>query len=501
MWLATAGCRSLGICLNGQVPLDNSYPTEPQDVLIYGATGDLASHRLWPALYNLHCAGLLPVRGVLVGVALDVLSRERFIDMVAEYIQWAPNTHWDARRFRSFTRRLRYHALGPSLREDLLTDCRQHKRVVYLSTPPSVFEPTLCQLQEFGLAEGLAVVIEKPFGHDLISAQYLNSVLHKTVPESSIFRIDHYLGKETVQNLLVLRFGNSMFQHVWNRQAVESVQITVAESEGVEHRGHIYEENGAIRDVVQNHMMQLLALTCLTPPAHMGAEALRDEKVKVLQAISPISPNDVVLGQYGPGTIAGQDVPGYRAIYGVAPDSQVETYAAMRCFVNTWEWAGVPFYLRTGKALCVKRTEIVLTFRDVPLHFFPTEGLAGLQRNRLTVRIQPDEGISLSFNVKSPGNHGGEHPARMNFSYDQEFDRPAAEAYERLLHDVFMRDHTLFIREDETEAAWAALAPLAQNRPPVRTYPAGSFGPIEADALFEHWHQLKHHMAGGPRRR
>ena len=461
----------------------SDYP-EDQDIIIYGATGDLAQHRLWPALYNLY-PQQLPQHGVLLGTSLDDISLTEFINLVRSWVKHTVAV-WDEAKFPLFAQKISYSA-ATALNN---RHSPNSHRLIYLSIPASAFGGALSAIKSLGLEQNAKIVIEKPFGHDLNSAQSLNNLLHQVVDEERIYRIDHYLGKEAVQNLLMLRFGNSMLQHLWNRQAVESVQITVAEDEGVEHRGHIYEESGAIRDVVQNHMMQLLALTCMTPPATWEPESIRDEKVKVLRAIQPISPQDVVLGQYGAGTVKGQPVPGYLNVFGVNPDSKVETYAALKCYVGTWDWAGIPFYLRTGKALCVKRTEIILQFRDVPLRLFSEDGHA--TSNRLTVRIQPDEGISLSFNVKTPGDKLLQHPAKMDFKYDEIFDRHRPEAYERLIHDVLINDHTLFIREDETEAAWSALSPLLLDMPTPHIYPAGGYGPEAADAICK-WHELGHH--------
>ncbi len=458
-----------------------------------GASGDLARRKLLPALYNLSREGSLPAQGLIVGLALEPLGdaafRERARAAVAEF----SGTGLDETAWSAFAERLRYLPAAVGAYERLATMLKQPERVFYLSVPPSAFAPLLDDLRRHGLAQRAVVVIEKPFGRDLATARELNRTLHRTVPESRIFRIDHYLGKETVQNLLVLRFGNTLFQRIWNRDVIDHVQLTVAEEIGVDDRGPLYEETGALRDIVQNHLFQLLALTCISAPASFGGEALRDEKVKVLRAIRPVHPGDVVLGQYTAGRVGSQPMDGYRAVAGVAPGSRTETYVAMRCYVDTWEWAGVPFYLRTGKALVTRRTEIVLSFRDVPLHFFRNTDIGSLEHNRLTLRIQPDEGISLSFSAKRPGPRVVEQPVRMDFSYGTSFTSQPAEAYERLLHDVLLGDHTLFIREDETEAAWTALEPLWQTDLAVEPYPAGSAGPTAARALFPGWHRLEHH--------
>jgi glucose-6-phosphate 1-dehydrogenase len=402
--------------------------------------------------------------------------------------------------FAQFAKRLRYvttthdpSGIGPKLAKAL----RLPRRLIYLAVPPSAFVPVLDELKGAGLARGSSVIIEKPFGHDLKSAVELNQALHRALPEERIYRIDHYLGKETVQNLLVFRFGNTLVERIWNRDVVDHVQLTVAEDIGIESRGRLYEETGALRDIVQNHMLQLLALTCMSPPSSFDPEALRDEKVKVLRSIRPVEPSQVVRGQYTRGSVNGAMMPGYREVEGVSPDSTTDTYVAMRLSVDSWEWAGVPFYLRCGKALCTRRTEIILYCQDVPLHLFEGTGIERLTPNRVTIRIQPDEGISFSVVAKEPGPAVVEQPVRMDFSYGRSFKTKPAEAYERLLHDAFLGDHTLFIRQDETEAAWAALQPVLEQTPRVNFYPAGSEGPEAANSLLlsGSWHELSHHPA------
>ncbi|HVA20506.1 MAG TPA: glucose-6-phosphate dehydrogenase [Candidatus Micrarchaeia archaeon] len=473
-------------------------PTPPdQDLVVFGASGDLARRKLLPALYNLEASGLLPVHCTILGLSLDGLDDAGFRALAKAAVLAFSRTGLDPGVWDRFARRLRFRpSTGDALHQlgDVLTAPR---RVFYLAVPPSAFDAILEQIRQAGLQRGGSVIIEKPFGHDLVSARALNRALHQAVPEERVFRIDHYLGKETVQNLLVFRFGNTLFQRIWNRDVIDHVQLTVAEDIGVEDRGPLYEETGAIRDVVQNHLFQLLALTCMGAPTSFAADALRDEKVKVLRAIRPIGAAEVVRGQYTAGLAGGERLVGYREVPGVAGDSTTETYAALLVHVDTWEWAGIPFYLRTGKALLTRRTEIVLRFRDVPLHFFQGTEIADLESNRLTVRIQPEEGISLSFNAKQPGPQVVEQPVRMNFTYGSSFKTQPAEAYERLLHDVFLGDHTLFIREDETEAAWAALQPVLEQMPAVQPYPAGSQGPAGAAALVPPpgWHDLRHHAA------
>lgn len=463
---------------------------------MFGATGDLARRKLLPALYELSVQGLLPRRGDIVGTATRDFDDEGFRAFARDAISEFGRTGLDEQGFQEFAARLRFVPAvsnpGPTLAKIL----KRQRRIVYLAVPPSSFNPILQELREAGLARGSSIIIEKPFGHDLASARQLNQALHRIVPEDRIYRIDHYLGKETVQNLLVFRFANTLVERVWNRDVVAAVQLTVAEDIGVENRGRLYEETGAMRDIVQNHLFQLLALTCMSAPSSFEPEALRDEKVKVLKSIRAVEPDAVVRGQYTRGSVHGQTMPGYREIEGVSPDSTTETYVAMRLAVDTWEWAGVPFFLRCGKALCTRRTEIMLFCRDVPLHLFEGTEIAKLKANRLTLRIQPDEGISFSFIAKQPGPTVVEQGVRMDFSYGQSFKTQPAEAYERLLHDALLADHTLFIRQDETEAAWEAIQPVLDQVPPVNLYAAGSEGPTEADALVHTgaWHSLRHHV-------
>jgi len=469
-----------------------------QDLLVFGATGDLARRKLLPALYELSLQGLLPKRGEILGTATKDLGDHGFREIAREGVSQFARSGYQEAGFAQFARRLRYvstthdqSGTGAKLAKSL----RLPRRLIYLAVPPSAFVPVLQELKGAGLARGASVIIEKPFGHDLKSAVLLNQALHKTLAEDRIYRIDHYLGKETVQNLLVFRFGNTLVERIWNRDVVDHVQLTVAEDIGIESRGRLYEETGALRDIVQNHMLQLLALTCMSPPSSFDPEALRDEKVKVLRSIRPVEPSQVVRGQYTRGSVNGVTMPGYREVEGVSPDSATATYVAMRLSVDSWDWAGVPFYLRCGKALCTRRTEIVLYCRDVPLHLFAGTGIERLTPNRVTIRIQPDEGISFSVVAKEPGPAVVEQAVRMDFSYGQSFKTEPAEAYERLLHDAFLGDHTLFIRQDETEAAWAVLQPVLEDLPRVNFYPAGSEGPEAANSLLisGSWHELSHH--------
>jgi glucose-6-phosphate 1-dehydrogenase len=461
-----------------------------QDIVIVGATGDLAQRKLIPALYNLHAQKLLPAGCDIIGAAPFVWSDQRFRDLAEASVKQFSRTPLQKAAFKSFAERLHFVPLPA---DDDLSALRpvakRERRIAYLAVPPSAFISLIKGIKSAGLADGTSIIIEKPFGHDMKSAAVLNEALHEVVPEPRVFRIDHYLGKETVQNLLVFRFGNSLFERIWSRDAIARVEITVAESLGVEQRGKLYEEIGAIRDIVQNHLFQVLALVAMDPPLSFDAESIRNEKVKVLESIQPVHPHDVVRGQYTAGTIDGETVPGYRDEPGVAPDSTTETFAALRLHLESWRWSGVPFLLRTGKRLPVRDTRVVITFQDVPLHLFKTAGVQTLHRNRLVVRIQPDEGIALSFVAKQPGPEVTARAVDMNFNYGDSFKTSPPEAYERLLHDALQGDHTLFIREDEVEHGWAAVEPVIDAPPPITFYPAGTWGPGDAARIASpnHW--------------
>jgi glucose-6-phosphate 1-dehydrogenase len=461
-----------------------------QDIVIVGATGDLAQRKLIPALYNLQAQQLLPAECSIIGAAPFDWNDQRFRDLAESSVKQFSRTPLQKTAFNAFASRLRFVPLPA---DGNLTAIRpaatQDRRLAYLAVPPSAFTSLIDGIKTAGLAGGTSIIIEKPFGHDLTSAEDLNRALHDVVPEQRIFRIDHYMGKETVQNLLIFRFGNSLFERIWSRDAISRVEITVAESLGVEQRGKLYEEIGAIRDIVQNHMFQVLALVAMDPPLSFDAEAIRNEKVKVLQSIQPIHPHDVVRGQYTAGTIDGDSVAAYRDEPGVSKTSTTETYAALRLHLESWRWSGVPFLLRTGKRLPTRDTRVVITFHDVPLHLFKTAGVHTLHRNRLVVRIQPDEGIALSFVAKQPGPEVTAQSVDMNFNYGDSFKTSPPEAYERLLHDALEGDHTLFIREDEVEHGWAAIEPVIESPPPVTFYPAGTWGPDDAARIASpsHW--------------
>jgi glucose-6-phosphate 1-dehydrogenase len=318
----------------------------------------------------------------------------------------------------------------------------------------------------------------------------LNRIIHKAFHETQVFRIDHYLGKETVQNIIVFRFGNSVFERVWNRDAVDHVQITVAESIGVENRGAYFEEAGIVRDIVQNHVLQALSLLTMEAPSNMAPEFIRDEKIKVIRAMQPFNPEKAVRGQYASGTVDGQSVPGYRQEKNVSPNSQTETYFAAELEIDSWRWAGVPFYVRTGKRLSRRATEIVIQFRDPPLCFFEGTDVKDVPSDHLVMRIQPDEGIQFAFLAKRPGPEIDVQPVSMEFNYSSSFMTSPPEAYERLLHDAMLGDHTLFMREDAAERAWAVVDPVLSNPTPICMYPAGTWGPNEANKLIapRAWH-------------
>lgn len=465
-------------------------PPAPQDIIIIGATGDLSRRKLLPALYNLAASGLLPTVGQIVGLARSDLTHDGFHALARDAVKQFSRSGFDEKLWDEFARRLTFVRLDdegyPHLRECTGED----ERLVYLAVPPSVVPETIAKLDQFGLTRGARLVLEKPFGRDLASARQLNRDLHETLGESQIFRIDHYLGKETVQNILVFRFGNSVFERVWNRDAIDHMQITVAEAIGVEGRGSFYEETGALRDIVQNHVLQVLSLLTMEPPSSMAPEAIRDEKAKLFRAMRPLDPGRTVRGQYAAGTIDGEAVSSYRAEPGVAPGSVTETYFAAQMEIDSWRWAGVPIFIRTGKRLPRRATEVTIMFRDVPLCFFEGTEVGEIAANHLVIRIQPDEGVSLVFVAKQPGPGVSAQSVTMDFSYRNSFMTEPAEAYERLLHDAMDGDHTLFAREDSVERAWEVVQPVLDDPAPLCAYQAGSWGPKEAEGLIAPrlWH-------------
>jgi glucose-6-phosphate 1-dehydrogenase len=370
-------------------------------------------------------------------------------------------------------------------------------RLFYLAVPPELMPKIITRLGEAGLNDSAGytrIILEKPFGHDLASAHALNEQLHEVFDESQIYRIDHYLGKETVQNIFVFRFANGILEPIWNRTYINNVQITVAETVGVEDRGDYYDHSGALRDIIQNHGLQLLAVTTMEPPAEFTPDAVRDQKAQVLRSIRPMGLVDVangtVRGQYGPGAVSGREVPGYRQEPEVAPDSLTETYVALKLSIDNWRWAGVPFYLRTGKRLPKRMTEIAVEFNLPPLQIFGRDGVSHMEPNSLVFNIQPDEGITLKFESKIPGQENRIRPVNMDFRYGSSFGVPTPEAYERLLLDAMLGDPMLFTRYDEVEAQWSLISPILEAwkelpPPDFPNYAAGTWGPADADAFIQ----------------
>ena len=463
---------------------------EDQDIVIIGGTGDLARRKLLPALYNLAVADLLPSAGGIIGLAPSDLDDDSFRALTRESIEQFSRTGLDEKSWTRLASRLMFVRLEEDAYARLAERARESERLVYLAVPPSAVPGIIGSLHDASLVQGTRLVIEKPFGRDLASAKELNSTVHKVFDESQVFRIDHYLGKETVQNILVFRFGNALYERAWNREAIDHMQITVAESLGVEGRGAFYEEAGALRDIVQNHVFQVLGLLTMEPPVSMAPEAIRDEKSKVFSAMRPLDPTRTVRSQYVAGTIEGEEAAGYREEQGVAPDSQTETFFAAQMEIDSWRWAGVPFFLRTGKRLPRRTTEVSIVFRDVPLCFFEETDTQDLRPNHLVLRIQPEEEINFSFVAKQPGPQMSVQQVGMEFSYRDSFMTEPAEAYERLLHDAMEGDHTLFAREDGVERAWKVVQPVLDSPAPLCTYAAGSWGPPEADELIapRAWH-------------
>jgi glucose-6-phosphate 1-dehydrogenase len=483
-------------------------PPGPCSIVIFGASGDLTARKLIPAFYHLCKDKQMPPDFRVIGFARREKTDESWRNELREDLnQFSRTRPVDDAVWNAFAKNLFYcrgdltDAAGYKRLEELLTSfgsgSLRENLLFYLATQPSQFGEVIEQIHRAGLlhkdgAGWQRIVVEKPFGHDLTSAQTLNRELTRYAHEQQVCRIDHYLGKETVQNILMFRFSNSIFERLWNRESVDHMQITVSEKIGVGDRGGYYEEAGALRDMVQNHMLQVLSLVTMEPPVSLAAETIRDEKVKLLKSIRALTPGDVakqvVRGQYFAGIVNGESRPGYRQETKVKPNSNVETYVALKLFIDNWRWSEVPFYLRTGKNLPVSASEVRIQFRPTPHVLFAAQCGQHLDANAIALRLQPNEGIYLRFNGKVPGMSLGARPVRMHFSYDSEFGAYTPEAYERLLLEAIAGDATLFIRRDEVETAWQIVDSIRNgwgDQPLTNRefYAAGTWGPIAADDL------------------
>lgn len=486
--------------------MDQAHP-EPTAIVIFGGGGDLSKRKLLPALYNLFLDGWLPERFLILGVDRvdmnDDAYRTHAREGIDEFSRQGKSKPADWEKFASRVGYLKADITTPPSYGELAQKLaafdkdvgRKAVHVFYLATAPTLVQTVAQQLQGANLSGGIQdtrIVCEKPFGRDLATATELNRALTAIFEERQIYRIDHYLGKETVQNLLTFRFANSLFEPVWNRNFIDNVQITVAEEVGVEQRGGYYDHSGALRDMVQNHLMQVLCLIAMEPPVSFDADEIRSKKVDVLHALRPIAreqvPGVALRGQYDAGEIDGQPVPAYRTESSVSPTSTTETYAALKMYVDNWRWQDVPFYLRTGKRLPSRVSEAIVQFRPVPHRSFPFAALKDWPPNRLAIRIQPDEGVFLRVQAKVPGPTMRMRPVEMHFTYKEMFSAQAPEAYETLLLDVIRGDATLFMRADQVEAAWSAVMPILDywaTIPPgdFPNYAAGTWGPDDADDM------------------
>ncbi len=490
----------------------------PNTLIILGATGDLTRRKLVPSLFNLFEQGLLPSNFKIIAFARRPKSTQEFVkDMEDGLIKYAKVNIGKNKNVSKFLSLIQYHmgdftqiepysALKTVLQDHEKENNLVPNRLFYLATPPSQYEAIIEQIGKTDLAQNdkgwTRIIIEKPFGQDLNSALELDKVISKVFTEDQIYRIDHYLGKETVQNILVFRFANGIFEPIWNRRYIDHVQITVAESIGVEGRGRFFEETGIMRDIVQNHMLQLFSLFAMEPPSAFDANAVRDEKVKVLKAVKELSTTsikqNVVRGQYASGSMLGETVAGYLEEEGVPDTSKTETYVAMKLFIDNWRWANVPFYLRAGKRMPKRVTEIAIYFKEAPLQLFGDRPEGEIPPNVLTLKIQPDEGITLKFDSKIPGPGETIRPVTMDFRYGISFGDAPPDAYERLLLDAMIGDSTLFTRSDENKKAWELVTPILEywqnSNTPVPQYTAGTWGPHEADNLLSrdkrNWRRL-----------
>ena len=480
-------------------------------MVIFGATGDLTKRKLFPALYNLAKGGFLPEHFAIVGVGRQEIETKDFrLQILDNLKEFAPKPV-DSKLLKWFEERTYYTGgdfdddkqLFKDLKEMLVEVCSTHdipeNFFYYLATPPDLFANVANKVVKNGMGREedghwRRFIFEKPFGRDLASAQKLNADLLKTLKERQIYRIDHYLGKETVQNILVFRFGNSIFEPIWNRNYIDHVQITVAEELGVEGRAGYYEKAGALRDMIPNHILQLVTLTAMEPPVSFEADSVRDEQAKILQAVQIVSPEEAlhvaVRGQYGPGKIDGKKVPGYRDEEKVSPTSNTETFAAMKLSIDNWRWADVPFYIRTGKRMPCKHTSIIIQFKKAPFMLFRDTPIERLTTNRIVIHIQPDEGITLHFGAKVPGPIVNMGAVDMDFNYFEHFGETISTGYERLLFDCMTGDATLFQRADMVEASWKIVTPILDvwNAIPARDFPnyeAGTWGPDESDLLLK----------------
>ena len=484
----------------------------PCTLVIFGGSGDLARRKLIPAVYNLLLDGILPPNYAILGNGRKPLSDPDFRQTAREAIVKYSRQKISEKVWPDFERRLfyvggliedpkAYKALRQRL-EQIEADLKlPGNRIFYLAIPPTSIADAVEGLRSAGLVQAPSsegpfsrVIVEKPIGRDLDSARKINEAVSRVFDESQIFRIDHYLGKETVQNLLVLRFANSIFEPIWNHKFIDHVQITVAEAEGVGTRATYYEEAGALRDMVQNHILQLLCLVAMEPPHSLDADVVRNARMEVLRCLRPIMGKDVekytVRAQYGPGKVNGEDVPGYRREPGVKPDSTTETYVAINLFVENWRWSGVPWYLRTGKGLAKRASEIAVFFKPIPQILFNANPEAPLDPNILVMKIQPEEGLTLRIICKVPGTKAKTNPVELHFQYGEAFAVPSPEAYERLLLDVMAGDASLFMRRDAVEASWAWITGILEGWNTYGTkwlpeYPVGSWGPVEANRLIE----------------